>query len=96
MRCFRSCPAVFSFLFAALSFAQNQQEMPRDYRGVQIIVPGIFVTPVPNAPFSATVDILSHEALPDGSVDTRTTWRPSEWPPTRCSVTPGATSPSPL
>jgi hypothetical protein len=73
MSFFRSCPAVFSFLFATLSFAQNQQEMPRDYRGVQTIVPGIFVTPVPNAPFSATIDILSHETLPDGSVNTRTT-----------------------
>jgi hypothetical protein len=73
MSCFRSCPAVFSFLFATLSFAQNQQQMPRDYRGVQTIIPGIFVTPVPNAPFSATVDILSHENLPDGSVNTTTT-----------------------
>jgi hypothetical protein len=73
MSFFRSCPAVFSFLLATLSFAQNQQEMPRDYRGVQITVPGIFVTPVPNAPFSATIDILSHENLPDGSINTRTT-----------------------
>jgi hypothetical protein len=73
MRFFRSCPVVLSFLFATLSFAQNQQQMPRDYRGVQTIIPGIFVTPVPNAPFSATVDILSHENLPDGSVNTSTT-----------------------
>jgi hypothetical protein len=73
MSFFRSCPTAFSFLFAALSFAQNQPQMPRDYRGVETNVPGIFVTPVPNAPFSATVDILSHETLPDGSVNTRTT-----------------------
>jgi hypothetical protein len=72
MRCFRSGHAVLSLLFAIPALAQNQQ-MPRDYRGVQIIVPGIFVTPVPNAPFSATIDILSHENLPDGSVNTRTT-----------------------
>jgi hypothetical protein len=73
MSFFRFCLAVFSVIFATLSFAQNQQEMPRDYRGVQIVVPGIFVTPVPNAPFSATIDILSHENLPDGSVNTRIT-----------------------
>jgi hypothetical protein len=29
------------------------------------------------------------------AVSTRTTCRPSECPPTRCTVTPGATSPSP-
>ena len=72
MRCFRSCHAVLSLLLASPLFAQNQQ-MPRDYRGVETLVPGIFVTPIPNAPFSATVEILSHESLPDGSVNTRTT-----------------------
>ena len=73
MRCFRSGHAVIGLLLAIPAFAQNQQQMPRDYRGVEIIVPGIFVAPVPNAPFSATIDILSHETLPDGSVNTRTT-----------------------
>lgn len=47
--------------------------MPRDYPGVRTIIPGIFVTPVPNAPFSAKVDILSHEKLPDGTVEIRST-----------------------
>ena len=47
--------------------------MPPDYRGVQIHIPGIFVTPVPNAPFSATVDIVSHEKLSDGTTSIRTT-----------------------
>jgi hypothetical protein len=28
--------------------------MPRDYRGVQVHIPGIFVTPVANAPFTAS------------------------------------------
>lgn len=55
-----------------VSFGQTNP-MPRDYRGVQIIVPGIFVTPIPNAPFTATIEILSHELLPDGSVNTHTT-----------------------
>ncbi|NYF90311.1 hypothetical protein RBB79_12025 [Tunturiibacter empetritectus] len=73
MRCFRSCHAVVSLLLAIPAHAQNQQQMPRDYRGVETIVPGIFVTPVPNAPFTATIEILSHENLPDGTVNTRTT-----------------------
>ena len=47
--------------------------MPRDYRGVNVQVPGIFVTPVPNAPFSAKVDIVSQQKLPDGTVEVRTT-----------------------
>jgi hypothetical protein len=60
---------------ASLSCAQapSPQQMPRDYPGVQIHIPGIFVTPVPNAPFTATVDIISHQKLPDGSVIIRTT-----------------------
>jgi hypothetical protein len=72
MRFFRSSCSAVLFLCASIAHTQSQQ-MPRDYRGVQVIVPGIFVTPVPGAPFSATVEILSHENLPDGSVNTRTT-----------------------
>jgi hypothetical protein len=41
--------------------------MPRDYRGVQIHIDGIWVTPVPNAPFTATVEIVSHQVMPDGT-----------------------------
>ncbi|WP_260737540.1 hypothetical protein [Tunturiibacter lichenicola] len=73
MSCFRSCAPVLGCLLATFAHAQNQQQMPRDNRGVQTIVPGIFVTPVPNAPFSATVEILSHEILPDGTTNTHTT-----------------------
>lgn len=47
--------------------------MPPDYRGVQSYVPGIFVTPVPNAPFTATVEVISHQRLPDGTENVRTT-----------------------
>lgn len=73
MSSFRICP-VLLFIFAIASGpAQSQQQMPRDYRGVQTIVPGIFVTPIPNAPFAAVVEILSHETLPDGSTNTHTT-----------------------
>jgi hypothetical protein len=46
--------------------------MPRPYPGVRTVVPGIFVTPVPNAPFTAKVDIISHEILPDGTVNIHT------------------------
>jgi hypothetical protein len=73
MRFFRSCSTALLLCSASFAHAQNQQQMPRDYRGVQTLVPGIFVTPVPNAPFTATVQILSHETLPDGSINTRTT-----------------------
>ena len=65
-----------AFLFSAATLtaqAPNQQRMPPDYRGVQTVIPGIFVTPIPNAPFTATVDILSHEKLPNGTENVRTT-----------------------
>jgi hypothetical protein len=41
--------------------------MPRDYRSPQVHVDGVWVTPVPNAPFTATVQIVSHNKLPDGT-----------------------------
>ncbi len=41
--------------------------IPRAYRGAQLQVDGIFVTPVPNAPFTAEVQIVSHDKLPDGT-----------------------------
>jgi hypothetical protein len=47
--------------------------MPPDYRGVQTYIPGIFITPVPNAPFTADVEIVSHQKLPDGTENIRTT-----------------------
>ena len=65
-----------ALLFSATALtaqAPNQQRMPPDYRGVQTRVPGIYVTPIPNAPFTATVDILSHEKLPNGTENVRTT-----------------------
>lgn len=51
--------------------AQTRQ-MPHDYPGVSQKVPGIYVTPVAGAPFSAKVDIISQLTLPDGTVDVRT------------------------
>lgn len=52
---------------ALLAQTSPARSMPRDYRGVQVRIPGIFVTPVPNAPFVAEVEIVSHEKLPDGT-----------------------------
>jgi hypothetical protein len=49
------------------------QTLPPMYRGVEVRLPGIFVTPVPNAPFTAKVQIVSQEQLPDGSVRVRMT-----------------------
>ncbi|SEG05207.1 hypothetical protein SAMN05421819_1821 [Bryocella elongata] len=47
--------------------ATPRTPMPRDYRGVQIHIDGIFVTPIPNAPFTASVQIVSHQVMPDGT-----------------------------
>ncbi len=49
------------------------QPLPPTYRGVEVRIPGIFITPVPNAPFTAKVQIVSQEQLPDGSVRIRKT-----------------------
>jgi hypothetical protein len=72
MHFFRLELAALTLLAATLAPAQTPPT-PRDYRGVQIHIDGIFVTPVPNAPFTAKVDIISHEILPDGSINIRTT-----------------------
>lgn len=53
--------------------AGAQTPVPRDYRGVAVHIDGIFVTPVPNAPFSAMVQIVSHQAMPDGTEHVVTT-----------------------
>jgi len=56
------------------ALAQDAQAPhPPDYRGVQTHIPGVFVTPVPGAPFTGTVEILSKEILPDGSTYIRHT-----------------------
>jgi hypothetical protein len=47
--------------------------MPPNYAGVNVQIPGVYITPVPNAPFSADVNILSHQKLADGTEVIRTT-----------------------
>ena len=60
--------AAGSFAAAQQTGAPEQQQQPaRDYPGPQVHIPGIFVTPVPNEPFTATVKIMSHQKLPDGT-----------------------------
>jgi hypothetical protein len=64
--------AYVELLFAASltlpAFSQTaQQSMPPNYRGVQTLVGGIFVTPIPNFPFTADVEIVSHIKLDNGS-----------------------------
>jgi hypothetical protein len=56
------CPTPALFAQAA-----DQVPMPRDYRGPQVRIDGVWVTPVPGAPFTATVQIVSHNRLPDGT-----------------------------
>ena len=57
-----------SLSLPALAGAQTtNQLMPRDYPGVQTNVGGIFLTPVPNFPFSADVEIVSHIRTTDGA-----------------------------
>ena len=69
--------AFFGFLSvtaASICYGQaaGSVRMPPDYGGVNVRVAGVFVTPVANAPFSATVDIVSKQKLPDGSFNIRT------------------------
>ena len=47
--------------------------VPPQYGGVQTYVSGVFVTPIPNIPMTATVDISSMRILPDGSTELRKT-----------------------
>lgn len=46
---------------------------PPEYGGVQTRVRGVFVTPIPNVPMTALVDISSMRTLPDGSMELRRT-----------------------
>jgi hypothetical protein len=63
----RVAAIAFAALITPLLLAQAPQPMPRDYRGPQVHIDGVWVTPVPNAPFTATVQIVSHHKLPDGT-----------------------------
>jgi hypothetical protein len=53
--------------------AQQVREQPPLYPGTFTQVPGVFVTPIAGAPFTATVMIVSKQPTADGSMDTRMT-----------------------
>ncbi|WP_124847029.1 hypothetical protein [Acidipila sp. EB88] len=63
----------FVYTTTVLAPAQSTPHMPPDYRGVLQRASGIFVTPVPGAPFTATVDLVSRHVLPDSQQDVSTT-----------------------
>jgi len=67
--------AVLIALFSAFSqFCRAQEKqgsIEHPYRGVQTIVPGVFVTPVAGAPFSAVVDIQTTVVLDNGQTAMR-------------------------
>jgi hypothetical protein len=61
------------FAGAAILPAQQVREQPPQYSGPFTIVPGVFVTPIPGVPFSATVMIESKQPIADGSMETKVT-----------------------
>ena len=65
--------AVLTAAVAAYAQVPASTAMPPDYSGVHTEVGGVYVTPVPNAPFSAEVHIVSHRKLPDGTEHVVTT-----------------------
>jgi len=48
-------------------FAQDAGLRPPPYRGVNMVMDGVFVTPVPGLPFSAVVQLESTQFLADGT-----------------------------
>jgi hypothetical protein len=65
--------ALFSATIGTLPAQQPVREQPPLYRGAFTQVDGVFVTPIAGAPLSATVLIQSKQALPDGSVESKST-----------------------
>lgn len=56
------------FTFAPRAAAQEAvRQIPPPYRGVQTHVDGVFVTPVPNVPMTAVVEVQSTQMLDDGT-----------------------------
>jgi hypothetical protein len=47
--------------------------MPPQYAGVQTRIPGVFVTPIANAPLTAKTELSSTRLMPDGSSEMRRT-----------------------
>jgi hypothetical protein len=64
----------FAILLSTPAFCQETALTPPPYRGVEQHIAGVFVTPVPNVPFSAIVEVESSQALPDGSTEQKKTF----------------------
>jgi hypothetical protein len=58
---------------ASAQSAPTTETVPPQYVGVQTRVPGVFVTPIPNIPFTAKTQISSTRVLPDGATEMRKT-----------------------
>ena len=58
------------FLCSGIATAQNATQSegtPGGYAGVYLRVPGIYLTPVANAPFTATEHVVTHQKSADGA-----------------------------
>jgi hypothetical protein len=64
----------FAILFSPTAFCQETASTPPPYRGVEQQIGGVFVTPVPNVPFTATAEVESSQVLPDGSTEQKKTY----------------------
>jgi hypothetical protein len=63
----------FVILLSTTAFCQETVSTPPPYRGVEQHIAGVFVTPVPSVPFTATVEVESSQALSDGSTEQKKT-----------------------
>jgi hypothetical protein len=60
--------AAFAALMTPLAFSQEATtSKPPPYRGVTVLVDGIFVTPIAGEPLTAAVELKSTQVLTDGS-----------------------------
>jgi hypothetical protein len=71
----RGCVVALGLMVTAMQAqtAPTTASVPPQYSGVQTRVGGVFVTPIPNIPLMATVEISSTRVLPDGSTEMRKT-----------------------
>lgn len=59
---------VTAFLIPLSSSQESKDLAPRPYRGVEQHVDGVFVTPIPGAPFTAIAEIESTLSLQNGTI----------------------------
>jgi TonB family protein len=72
LSCRRFFMPVLCICICAVS-SRGQEAAPKDTSDKQVTVPtvkGVFIKSIPGAPFSGTVEIVSRQKLPDGSVFT--------------------------